>query len=66
MLVPTNSFAETVDKLRQENSAYAKQAEFIDKAVAANSDMIAQLEPLATWEETPDPVVEEQLLAQEI
>lgn len=54
MLKPTNTIAETIQKLKQENwmlkNSIATFQENLDKNLAS----ITELEPLATWEEVPD------------
>jgi hypothetical protein len=51
-MIPANSVAETIAALRVDSKFYQEQ---IDK----NNDLIAQLEPLAKWEEEPE-IVETQ------
>jgi hypothetical protein len=45
-MIPSNSIAETITRMRQDNVFYAEQ-------IQKNADLIEQLEPLAEWSEEP-------------
>ena len=45
-MIPANTIAETIVRVRQDNAFYAEQIE-------KNTDLIEQLEPLAEWKEAP-------------
>lgn len=61
MLVPTNSAAKTIDKLNRENAGYLQQIETFNTWIAENDSIIADMEPIATWEEVEEtPVVVEE------
>lgn len=53
MLVPADTIAETVDKLRRDNEMYAEQIIQFQKMISDNETTIAAMEPLGTWVETP-------------
>jgi hypothetical protein len=46
-MIPANSIAETIARLRYDNTFYLEQA-------AKNEELIEQLEPLAEWAEEPE------------
>jgi hypothetical protein len=45
-MLPANSIAETIARLNQDSAFYTEQ-------IQKNTDLIAQLEPLAEWIEAP-------------
>ena len=50
-MIPANSIAETIVRLRYDSSFYAEQ-------IKKNADLIEQLEPLAEWAEEPEVTIE--------
>lgn len=57
MLVPTNAQAEAIDKFRQEIFGYNLQIEYLNGQIEKNNQIIAALEPDATWVEDTPPVI---------
>ena len=52
----TNAIAEQVAKMQQENWSHSNSLVWFQEAIDKNNAAIAELEPLATWEEIPDEV----------
>jgi hypothetical protein len=46
-MIPANSIAETIVRIRQDSACYAEQ-------IQKNTDLIEKLEPLAEWTEEPE------------
>jgi hypothetical protein len=57
MLVPTNAQAEAIAKFRQEIFGYETQIQYLTDQIEKNNQIIAALEPDATWEEDTPPVI---------
>lgn len=55
MFIPSNAIAETVAKLRLEVLGNERQIEELKSRKAATIATIAELEPLAEWQEVADP-----------
>ena len=51
MLVPKNSIAQTIQRLETENFLNRESIANIEQTIAANEASIAEMAPLAEWEE---------------